>query len=143
MMRKKKLDVADEEYYKSFNLKYKEQYVIDKINYLIFEKESIFRKECGVCNVKMHIHDVNKMKIKDLKETGEKLILIVYYKRFRCPKCFRSKMDDLDILYENSRITKRAADTIILILKEPFKIKTIENITGISWNLIKRIANER
>lgn len=60
----------------------------------------------------------------------------------RCPKCGKTFKDEVPFAYPGTRITRRAAGWIQLLLANRMSVRAIQQITGICWDTIHKVYKE-
>ncbi|MCR5457711.1 MAG: ISL3 family transposase [Clostridiales bacterium] len=97
---------------------------------------------CNCCN-EVYQHDCNYINLTDMPivyKTSFKVV--VEQLRYRCKICNKTFNVEIPIQYPGTRITYRAANWIRGLLKENCSIRTIQRITGIHWDTIRKVQNE-
>jgi len=98
---------------------------------------------CPECGGAMHIYDVGSMTLKDMPIwTFRKQELCFVMNRYRCTRCKTCFTEEVPFKYPGTRITKRAANWIRELLRSRITIKSVQELTGIHWETVRRIYKE-
>ena len=73
---------------------------------------------------------------------GTKQDIEIAYHRYRCQSCARTFCEEIPFKYPETRITERAASWISAFLRLNIPISTVQKITGVHWDTIKRMQKE-
>lgn len=96
---------------------------------------------CDVCNISMHKHGTRKNKFSDTPLYMEPVRLEIHRPRFRCEKCGKMSMPELNFLDDKRRATKRLVDVIRQqCLGTTFR--SLADQTGVAVNTVKNIAHD-
>ena len=112
---------------------------------VIFFKSSLKSEElkCPLCGGKVYIYDNAQVILKDMPIWAEVMCeSSVHIHRYRCTKCNKTFTESIPFKYPGTRITTRAADWIKEFLRGKLSIKTIQEMTGIHWDTIRKIQKE-
>ena len=83
------------------------------------------------------------MRLRDMPVySGTRQDMEITYHRYRCQSCARTFCEEIPFRYPETRITERAASWISAFLRYDMPISTVQRITGIHWDTIKRIQKE-
>ena len=98
---------------------------------------------CPFCNSHVHICGNYSMRLRDMPiYPGTKQDIEIAYHRYRCQGCARTFCEEIPFKYPEARITERAATWISAFLRLNIPISTVQRITGVHWDTIKRIHKE-
>ena len=98
---------------------------------------------CPYCGGHVHICDSCSMRLRDMPVyPGTKQDIGIAYHRYRCQSCARTFSEEIPFKYPETRITERAASWISAFLRLNIPISTVQKITGVHWDTIKRIHKE-
>ena len=99
--------------------------------------------KCPDCGEAVHIYDKFDITLKDMPIYPDvPLSLFCYGHRYRCTKCGKTFTEDVPFAYPGTRITNRAATWIKSFLKNKMSIRSIQNITGIHWDTIRKVQQD-
>ena len=83
------------------------------------------------------------MRLRDMPiYPGTKQDIEIAYHRYRCQSCARTFCEEIPFKYPETRITERAASWISAFLRLNIPISTVQKITGVHWDTIKRMQKE-
>ena len=100
-------------------------------------------ERCPYCNGHVHICGNCSMRLRDMPVySGTRQDMEITYHRYRCQSCARTFCEEIPFRYPETRITERAASWISAFLRYDMPISTVQKITGIHWDTIKRIQKE-
>lgn len=102
--------------------------------------ENIFCKYCGNPVEVLAKATVVLKDMPDNPNTTKKNCYHIH--RYRCQSCGRTFTEDIPEKYPGTRVTKRAAQWVKALLKCQMTVKSIQTITGIHWETIRKIHNE-
>ena len=88
---------------------------------------------CGSCSMRLRDMPINP---------GTKQDIEIAYHRYRCQSCARSFCEEIPFKCPGARITERATSWISAFLRLNILISTVQRITGVHWDTIKRIQKE-
>ena len=74
--------------------------------------------------------------------SGTRQDLEIEYHRYRCQSCARTFCEGIPFRYPETRISERAASWISAFLRFNIPISTVQKITGVHWDTIKRIQKQ-
>ena len=98
---------------------------------------------CPFCNSPVHICGNYSMRLRDMPiHPGTKQDIEIAYHRYRCQSCERTFSEEIPFKHSETRITERAASWISAFLRFNIPISTVQKITGVHWDTIKRIQKE-
>ena len=98
---------------------------------------------CPYCGAKAHIKGYNTTTLKDIPFIpGFGLEYMLEHHRYFCPHCGKTFTEKLNIQHSGTRVTKRAAIWIKLLLKVGLSIASVAKLTGIHWDTIRKIHLE-
>ena len=75
-------------------------------------------------------------------DPGTRQDIEITYHRYRCQSCARTFCEEIPFKHPETRITERAASWISAFLRFSLPISTVQEITGVHWDTIKRIQKE-
>ena len=100
-------------------------------------------ERCPYCNGHVHICGSCSMRLRDMPVySGTRQEIEISYHRYRCQSCARTFSEEIPFKYPETRITERAASWISAFLRFNIPINTVQKITGVHWDTIKRIQKE-
>ena len=73
---------------------------------------------------------------------GTTQTLEVHYHRYRCPHCGKTSSEKVPLTYPETRITHRAAAWVKGLMRWQMPVSTVQKITGIHWETIRRIHKQ-
>ena len=95
---------------------------------------------CPYCNGPVHVCGNYSMRLRDMPiYPGTRQDVEMNYHRYRCRSCKRTFCEEIPFRYPETRITGRAASWISAFLRFNIPISTVQKITGVHWDTIKRI----
>ena len=98
---------------------------------------------CPYCGGHVHICGSCSMRLRDMPiYPGTKQDIEIAYHRYRCQSCARTFCEEIPFKYPETRITERAASWISAFLRLNIPISTVQKITGVHWDTIKRMQKE-
>ena len=98
---------------------------------------------CPICNGKVHIHGTYISTLKDmpsLSDGTQKIKVLAH--RYKCQSCSSTFNEDVVFKYPGTRVTKRAAVWIKVLLLCKMSIKSVSILTGIHWETISKIHKD-
>lgn len=95
---------------------------------------------CPFCGHPMHIYESYQTRLKTIpvQPHGHRSVLFKG-RRFRCPCCHETVTESNPYRCPGTRITKRAALWIKSLLAHGLTIHSVQEITGIHWDTIRRV----
>ena len=110
--------------------------------YLASRKDTA-EERCPYCKGHVHILSSCSMRLRDMPVyTGTRQDLEISYHRYRCQSCARTFCEEIPFRYPETRISGRAASWISSFLRFNIPISTVQKITGVHWDTIKRIQKQ-
>lgn len=107
-------------------------------------KEDDVLPSCPHCGAKMHRHGRYTRRLKDMPAYPNTTCkLIIHAQRYRCPNCGAAMRQEIPYRYPGSNITKRTAAWIKAFLSARFPLSQIAQLTGIHWDIIRKIQDEQ
>ena len=98
---------------------------------------------CPYCGGHVHICGSCSMRLRDMPVyPGTKQDIEIAYHRYRCQSCERTFCEEIPFKHSETRITERAASWISAFLRFNIPISTVQKITGVHWDTIKRIHKD-
>ena len=98
---------------------------------------------CPYCGGHVHICGSCSMRLRDMPiHPGTRQDIEIAYHRYRCQSCERTFSEEIPFKHSETRITERAASWISAFLRFNIPISTVQKITGVHWDTIKRIQKE-
>ena len=117
--------------------------IIEDGNRLVFHlesKRSTAEERCPYCGGIVHICGSLSMRLRDMPVyCGTRQDMEITYHRYRCRSCAKTFSEDIPFKHPETRITERAASWISAFLRFNMPISTVQKITGVHWDTIKRI----
>lgn len=77
-----------------------------------------------------------------LVHCGTRQEIEVAYHRYRCLSCARTFSEEIPFKHPETRMTDRATSWISAFLRYGMPISTVQRITGVHWDTIKRIQKD-
>ena len=100
-------------------------------------------ERCPYCKGHVHIMGSCSMRLRDMPVySGTRQDLEIEYHRYRCQSCARTFCEGIPFRYPETRISERAASWISAFLRFNIPISTVQKITGVHWDTIKRIQKQ-
>ena len=100
-------------------------------------------ERCPYCGGHVHICGSCSMRLRDMPVyPGTKQDIEIAYHRYRCQSCERTFCEEIPFKHSETRITERAATWISSFLRFNIPISTVQKITGVHWDTIKRIHKD-
>lgn len=100
-------------------------------------------RQSPYCNGAVHVCGSHSTRLRDMPvHCGTRQELEVAYHRYRCLSCARTFSEEIPFKHPETRITDRAASWISAFLRYGMPISTVQRITGVHWDTIKRIQKE-
>ena len=97
-------------------------------------------ERCSYCGGLVHICGSCGMRLKDMPiNPGMRQEIEITYHRYRCMSCARIFCEEIPFKHLETRITDRAASLISAFLRFNMLINTVQKITVVHWDTIKRI----
>ena len=98
---------------------------------------------CPYCGGHVHICGSCSMRLRDMPiHPGTRQDIEIAYHRYRCQSCERTFSEEIPFKHSETRITERAASWISAFLRFNIPISTVQKITGVHWDTIKRIHKD-
>lgn len=98
---------------------------------------------CPLCGGEVHIYNNDQVTLKDMPLwAGLTSECCCFIHRYKCTKCNKTFTESIPFKYPGTRITNRAAGWIREFLRGKISIKTIQDMTGIHWDTIRKIQKE-
>ena len=117
--------------------------IIEDGNRLVLHLESkrnTAEETCPYCGGFVHICGSHSMRLRDMPiNPGTRQDMEINYHRYRCRSCARTFSEDIPFKHPETRITERVASWISAFLRFNMPISTVQEITGVHWDTIKRI----
>lgn len=110
---------------------------------MLTSKKETSEVTCPYCGGKVNIYDTYEITLKDmpiLPEYESNVHCTAH--RYRCTSCHESFTEEIPFKYPGTRITCRAANWIKEFLRNKLSIRSIQNITGIHWETIRKVQVE-
>ena len=109
---------------------------------LIMEKPAQ-EERCPECGHVSYINNSARMQLKDVPIfAGCKQSLLCLYHQYQCPKCGKTFKDEVPFAYPGTRITRRAAGWVQMLLANRMSVRAIQKMTGIHWDTIHKVYKE-
>ena len=103
-------------------------------------KRNTAEETCPYCGGFVHICGSHGMRLRDMPiNPGTRQDMEINYHRYRCQSCAKTFSEDIPFKHPETRITERAASWISAFLRFSMPISTVQEITGVHWDTIKRI----
>jgi len=129
-----------------------QQYQAERYWVSLDEKESVILFEskqrtedvrCPVCGSHVNIHSMKTINLKDMSIwVGCKQELRFIRRRYRCMACSKTFTEEIPLRYPGTRITTRAARWVQTLLQNKITVRSVQDITGIHWDTIRKIQTE-
>ena len=117
--------------------------IIEDGNRLVLHLESkrnTAKERCPYCGGIVHICGSHSMRLRDMPVyCGTRQDMEITYHRYRCRSCAKTFSEDIHFKHPETRITERAASWMSAFLRFNMPISTVQKITGVHWDTIKRI----
>ena len=98
-------------------------------------KRNTEEETCPYCGGQVHICGSHSMKLRDMPiNPGTRQDIEIAYHRYRCQSCARTFSEEITFKYPETRIST--------FLRFNIPISTVQKITGVHWDTIKRIQKE-
>ena len=95
------------------------------------------------CGQVSYINNIARMQLKDVPIfAGCKQSLLCLYHQYQCPKCGKTFKDEVPFAYPGTRITRRAASWVQMLLANRMSVRAIQKMTGIHWDTIHKVYKE-
>lgn len=105
--------------------------------------ESEVYEKCPYCGGEVYIQDHYTITLKDAPIIPDtRMVFRQSIRRYQCRSCDSTFSQESTVKYPGTRITKRAALQIRLLLMLNTPISAISRITGVNWGTIARIHKE-
>lgn len=117
----------------------------DSTKTVLFFESNIETKvvTCPLCGGEVYVHDNYQTHLSDVPiKYGMTSRWEFFGKRYKCRKCGHSFVNETPFCYPGTRITERAATWIKGMLKNKVSIKSIQDLTGIHWETIRKVQIE-
>lgn len=109
---------------------------------LIMEKP-VQEARCPKCDQVSYVNNRARMQLKDVPIfAGCKQSVLCLYHQYQCPKCGKTFKDDVPFAYPGTRITRRAAGWVQMLLANRMSVRAIQKMTGIHWDTIHKVYKE-
>ena len=103
-------------------------------------RQDTAEERCPYCGGLVHICGNHSMRLRDMPiNPWTRQDMEITYHRYRCQSCARTFSEDIPVKHPETRITERAASWISTFLRFNMPISTVQEITGVHWDTIKRI----
>ncbi len=100
-------------------------------------------KQCPICGGKGHINMLTQTTLKEMPFRTEcRLELCLLHYQYQCSRCQKTFTDEVPFQYPGTRITRRAAEWIQLLLHKRMSVRSIQAITGIHWDTIRKVQKD-
>lgn len=108
---------------------------------LLFEsRNETAQVRCKKCGGRVNICGLTTKHLKDIPIwVGMSQELSFCCHRYRCVACGRKFTEEIPLQYPGTRITTRAAEWVKSLLRHKMSIRSVQRITGIHWEMIRRI----
>lgn len=110
---------------------------------MMTSKQATDKVTCPSCGGKVKIYDSYAINLKDIPvlPNMESIVHCTAH-RYRCTCCKHTFSEDIPFKYPGTRITYRAANWIKAFLRNKLPIRSIQNLTGIHWDTIRKVQSE-
>ena len=110
---------------------------------MMTSKQATDKVACPLCGGKVKIYDSYDINLKDIPALPNmESIVHCTAHRYRCTCCKHTFSEDIPFKYPGTRITYRAANWIKAFLRNKLSIRSIQNLTGIHWDTIRKVQRE-
>lgn len=110
---------------------------------MISSKQETKAVKCPSCGGKVKIYDSYDINLKDIPAyPNMESIVHCTAHRYRCACCGKTFSEEIPFKYPGTRITYRAANWIKAFLRNKTSIRSIQNLTGIHWDTIRKVQCE-
>ncbi len=111
---------------------------------LLFEsRNETAQVRCKKCGGRVNICDLTTKHLKDMPIwVGMSQELSFCCHRYRCVACGQKFTEEIPLQYPGTRITTRAAEWVKSLLRHKMSILSVQQITGIHWETVRRIHKE-
>lgn len=111
---------------------------------LFFKSERITEEvKCPICGGRANIHESYNTHLKDTPILyGVEHRLVFFGNRYKCVDCGKTFAEKTPLCHPGTRITDRAANWIKGMLKNKVSIRSIQELTGIHWETIRKVQIE-
>ena len=110
---------------------------------LMESRKSTKTAACPVCGGNVEIHSKRSTYLKDIPIWhGVQMGVCFIFHRYCCHRCNNVFSEEIPGKYPGTRITCRAAEWVKALLKEKMPILSVQNVTGIHWDTIRKIHKE-
>lgn len=115
-----------------------------KRSVILFESKQDSREvKCPHCGGRVYEDGTTTKHLRDMPIwVGIEQELAFLCHRYECLECGRKFTEGVPLKYPGTRITERAANWIKSLLYNKASIRSIQNVTGIHWETIRRIHEE-
>lgn len=117
----------------------------DNSKTVLFFESTVDTKDvvCPMCGSAVYVHDNYQTHLFDVPfEYGITSRWEFFGKRYKCRKCSHSFVMETPFCHPGTRITERAASWIKGMLKNKVSIRSIQELTGIHWDTIRKVQIE-
>ena len=117
----------------------------DSTKTVLFFESNMETKDvsCPLCGSEVYVHDNYQTHLTDIPlKYGMTGRWEFFGKRYKCRKCGHSFVNETPFCYPGTRITERAATWIKGMLKNKVSIRSIQELTGIHWDTIRKVQIE-
>ncbi|MBP9989200.1 MAG: ISL3 family transposase [Ruminococcus sp.] len=106
-------------------------------------KQATEKVVCPSCGGKVKIYDSYDINLKDIPASPNmESVVHCTAHRYRCTCCKHTFSEEIPFKYPGTRITYRAANWIKAFLRNKLSIRSIQNLTGIHWDTIRKVQSE-
>lgn len=116
----------------------------ERSSVLFFESEVKTKDvHCPFCGHDVYMHEIYDTHLNDVPIwAGVMHRLHFFGHRYKCKQCGKTFTEEIPFVYPGTRITERAANQIKSFLKHKISVRSIQEITGIHWDTIRKIQTE-
>ena len=110
---------------------------------MMTSKQATDKVVCPSCGGKVKIYDSYDINLKDIPALPNmESVVHCTAHRYRCTCCKHTFSEEIPFKYPGTRITYRAANWIKAFLRNKLPIRSIQNLTGIHWDTIRKVQSE-
>lgn len=116
----------------------------EKRSAFVFQSEQKTTEErCPYCQGEVYIDGYGSKTLKDIpiwNEIHQEISFITH--RYECRQCGKKHTEEIPLQHPGTRVTERAARWIQAMLRSRIPIRSIQQLTGIHWEVIRNLQME-